>query len=196
LINPRVEKYYWTGTYEPGVQEQLRELLRAGCTFWDVRAYIGFFTLLASRLVGERGRVHAFEPVHANRARLHAALELDGARNVTAYGCALAAGSGERMLYAHEASNMWTLVQVRSEQRCVRVECQTIDELARALGPPDLINIGVEGAEVEALRGALELLTSNRPDVIVEFSDDAAVTEARDVLSGYALERLGDCYDF
>ncbi len=192
MINPRIEKYYWTGTYERGVQMQLTELLRAGSTFWDVGAHVGFFTLLASRLVGERGHVQAFEPLDANRARLDAALDLNGARNVTVHGCAVAARSGERMIYAHGASNMWTLVRERGEHESVRVECQSLDELAGAVGPPDLIKIDVEGAEVEALRGGRELLEQYRPALILEFSDAALLAEGRQVLPGYAFERIGD----
>jgi FkbM family methyltransferase len=192
LINPRVEKYYWTGTYEPGVQEQLRKLLGAGCTFWDVGAHVGFFTLLASRLVGEGGHVRAFEPVEENRVRLQTALDLNGARNVTVHGCALAADAGERMLYAHEASNMWTLVPERGEDQRVRIECRTLDELTSALGPPDLIKIDVEGAEVDALRGGRELLMRRRPTLIVEFTDDAAQAAGSELLPDYAAERLGD----
>jgi len=192
LINPRVEKYYWTGTYELGVQEQLTELLRVGCTFWDVGAHVGFFTLLASRFVGESGHVHAFEPLEANRARLQMALELNDARNVTVHDCAVAADSGERTLHSHEASTMWTLVPEMGRPDGVTVECRELDELAHDFGPPDVLKIDVEGAEVDALRGGVELFKGRRPALLVEFSDDAARAEARELLPAYTFRRLGD----
>jgi FkbM family methyltransferase len=184
VINPRREKYYWTGTYERRVQEQIALLLRPGNTFWDVGAHIGFFTLLAARVVGESGLVQAFEPFHANRARLLGALELNHARNVALHDCALAAESCDRMLFAHEASSMWTLVPERGEQRRIRVDCRTLDELEGELGPPDLIKIDVEGAEIDVLRGGSRLLTERKPPLIVEFSDDSVRRDAQKLLNG------------
>lgn len=192
LVNPRTEKYYWTGTYEGGVQRSLTKLLRAGSTFWDVGAHIGFFTLLASRLVGQQGHVHAFEPLKANRARLHEALHLNLARNVTVHDCALAAESGERILYAHEASNMWTLVGKSGAPGGVRVACKTFDQLANTLGPPGLIKIDVEGAEVEALRGGRKLFEQEHPILIVECSDVGVLAEGLELLTGYTSARIGD----
>src|SRR5579863_7387210 len=50
------------GVYEPWTTEVLTKELKEGDVFVDVGANIGFFTLLASKLVGEKGRVYAFEP--------------------------------------------------------------------------------------------------------------------------------------
>src|SRR5437588_777391 len=47
---------------EPHVQSAVCELLKPGATFCDVGANLGFFSLLAARLVGPYGRVYAFEP--------------------------------------------------------------------------------------------------------------------------------------
>src|SRR5918999_6019296 len=45
-IQPRAEKFYWTGAYELGVQETLVRLLRPGAIVWDVGANIGSFSAL------------------------------------------------------------------------------------------------------------------------------------------------------
>jgi FkbM family methyltransferase len=193
LIDPSSEKYYWTGTYERGVQNALVELLRPGQTFWDVGAHIGFFSLLASRLVGEIGRVEAFEPLPLNQARLESALELNDAHNVRVHHCALAGARGRRKLHGHEASSMWTLLpELPDDGMSLEVECRTADDLVCDLGAPDVMKIDVEGAEVDALRGASELLTSHQPRLIVEFSDSTAVRKARLRLSTWTFERLGE----
>jgi len=192
LIDLRSEKYYWTGTYERAVQERLVELLRPGGIFWDVGSHIGFFTLLASRLVGKDGRVHTFEPHLANVARLEAGIKLNDARNVTVHKCAITAERGSRKLYSHNASNMWTLVPELGGALSVDVQCRALDELSRDLGRPDVIKIDVEGAECDALRGGSELLTQHRPKLIVEFSDESAVQEARLRLKWGSFVRLAD----
>jgi len=53
---------HWIGWYEQELQAQFREFIRPGMIAWDIGANIGFFTLLASRLVTETGRVLAVEP--------------------------------------------------------------------------------------------------------------------------------------
>jgi hypothetical protein len=49
--------------YEPHVAERLKELLTLGCTFVDVGASIGFYTVLGSRRVGANGRCWPSNPV-------------------------------------------------------------------------------------------------------------------------------------
>lgn len=50
------------GTVETEVQDALAELLRPGDVFYDVGANVGYFTIIAARLVGPEGRVVAVEP--------------------------------------------------------------------------------------------------------------------------------------
>jgi len=52
--------------------------------------------------------------------------------------------------------------------RLVKKRSITIDDLINAYGNPDLIKIDVEGYEFEALEGALETITKNKPIIILE----------------------------
>jgi protein-L-isoaspartate O-methyltransferase len=74
-LNPRTGKTYLDGVGEPEVQAALQKYLHPGMVFYDIGANIGFFSLLAARLVGKEGRVAAFEadPEIARRLREHAA---------------------------------------------------------------------------------------------------------------------------
>jgi hypothetical protein len=69
--------------YEPDVSHILGKVLREGDVVIDVGANIGFFTVLASLLVGPAGRVVAFEPEADNLARLRANLAHNVCKNVT-----------------------------------------------------------------------------------------------------------------
>ena len=191
LIDPRTEKFYWTGAHEVHVQDALVRLLRPGMTFWDVGAHIGFFTLLASRLVGAAGEVHAFEPLAENRSRLEAAVRANGCENVVVHELAVAERSGEVLLYGGEASVAWSLRPDGTEQRGVTVSARTLDELARALRPPDVLKIDVEQVELDVLRGGAELLSAHRPAILLEAAEEALAEEARALVPSYALERLG-----
>ena len=190
LIEPKTEKFYWSGTHEVAVQQTVWRILRPGMTFWDVGAHIGFFSLLASRRVEDRGLVHAFEPMAQNRARLQAAIERNSVTNVTVHEQAIGATSGEAILHGHESSLMWTLRPERGTLQGLTVSCRRLDKLSESLPPPDLIKIDAEGAEVDVLRGGLKLLSRSKPPLIVEFSNDAFVEEARTLLSFYEFSRL------
>ena len=50
-----------TGEFDPGVFVPFRGMLRAGHTFLDVGANVGYYSMLASAIVGGAGAVHAFE---------------------------------------------------------------------------------------------------------------------------------------
>src|SRR5688572_13621160 len=59
-----------------------RELIRPGMVVVDVGANIGYFSLLASTLVGPTGRVYAFEPDPVNCALLRKNVRLNRVTNI------------------------------------------------------------------------------------------------------------------
>jgi FkbM family methyltransferase len=185
------EKYFWTGTDELPVQKAIVERLSPGSRFWDIGAHVGFFTLLAARAVGAGGEVHAFEPIPQNRDQLIRAIDLNGFENVVVHPFAVSDRSGDVLLHSGGTSSTWSLRTAGSADAGVPAECRTLDELADALGPPDLIKVDVERAETDVLRGGSGLLSDARPAVIVEFSSDDLLREARALLPLYDFERIG-----
>src|ERR1043165_1048267 len=73
--------------FERGLTQYLLDLLKPGMVFFDVGAHFGYYSLLASRLVGGEGAVHAFEPTPSTfdvLRRNHATKAKQWARNVAA----------------------------------------------------------------------------------------------------------------
>lgn len=71
------------------------------------------------------------------------------------------------------------------------LECSTLDALATELGEPDFVKIDTEGHEVQVLKGAGELLTGRRPDLLVEFHTEQLRDECLLILiaeAGYSVE--------
>jgi FkbM family methyltransferase len=186
----RSQKYYLTGTYELTVQRALEKVLRPGMTFWDIGAHVGFFSLIAARLVGAQGRVHSFEPMPENRRQLGRSVASNGFVNVTVHDVALAAAEGEATLHASDSTSEWTLVEALGAGTGVSVHCRTIDGLAGSIGPPDVIKIDVEGAEADVLRGGVRLLESRRPAIIVEFSSADALRASRELFPHCTFDAL------
>jgi FkbM family methyltransferase len=192
VIHPREEKFYWAGTHEQGVQQALLAHLRPGARFWDVGAHCGFFSMLASRLVGAQGEVVSFEPCDENRARLDEAVRLNGAGNVRVIPRAVGASSGTARMRAWATSTTWSTVAPEgSGGPLVEVQQRTLDECARELGPPDLIKIDVEGAELGVLEGAKNLIDSLTPRLIIEFHDEITLRRGTETLGGYSRSQVG-----
>ncbi|HYL10258.1 MAG TPA: FkbM family methyltransferase [Candidatus Acidoferrales bacterium] len=177
LLNPRTGRDYAEGTVEPGVQEILKNYLRPGMTFYDIGANIGFFSLLAARLAGERGKVIAFEadPEVALRFREHVernrfqAISLQekavwSETRTVAFVRADAGRSPDRGLgHVDLSSGVGDTLQVQAI---------SLDDFARDAPMPDFVKCDAEGAEVHVFRGAHSLLTQKRPIVLCEMHSE------------------------
>lgn len=95
VIDPQTEKFLWARDHEVAVQHELAATLRPGMVFSDVDAHAGFFSIIAGRLVGERGWVHAFEPMPDTRARLAASATASGLTNLTVHDAAMSAAASQ-----------------------------------------------------------------------------------------------------
>ncbi len=193
-LNPRTGHDYFQGAVEPEVQHGLEEHLRAGMTFYDIGANIGFFSLLAARLVGATGNVIAFEadPDAAARLREHAA------RNrlpwITVEERAVwSETGGVRFIRSDPAASPdLGLGHVQADgtaKNSIGVAAVSLDDYAIHAPLPDFVKCDVEGAEVEVIRGARRLLAEKRPGVLCELHSE----ENRRIL-GEEFARLGyDC---
>ena len=72
------------------------------------------------------------------------------------------------------------------------IRCVSLDDFIDTAPPPDAIKCDIEGAEVEALRGAVKLLKSRRPWIICEMHSEVNDRVAREFLGslGYSFESV------
>src|SRR6266849_3549362 len=87
------------GVWEPSVTQFIQGLLGPGAGFVDVGAHQGYYSLLASRVVGPTGHVFAFEPESFNFSRLSENVALNNATNVTAIRQAVGDYTGRAVLH-------------------------------------------------------------------------------------------------
>src|SRR5688572_30814710 len=80
--------------FEPVTQKTFHEFIKPGMTLLDVGANIGYYSLLAGKLVGPSGRVHAVEPCAKNLTFLERNIHLSKLQNITVH--RYAAGEKER----------------------------------------------------------------------------------------------------
>jgi FkbM family methyltransferase len=148
------------GCHEPELTAAFKRQVRPGMVVVDAGANIGYYTVLASRLVGPSGRVIAFEPDAGNFSLLWRNVVENGCKNVEAYPYAL----GEHLVYAvlhvcPEAPGSHSL-HATSEFLGPTRKVVTVagDEVLGGSRPPDIVKMDIEGAEPEALRGMAKVL--------------------------------------
>jgi FkbM family methyltransferase len=164
---------YATGRYEPGTTAIIKARVRARDTVVDVGANIGYFSIVAARAVGPEGRVLAFEPVPAVRASLVSNLRLNDLEQVDVHDEALGATTEDVSFYPGptDDSGLASLRPVAGSDE-VRVRQIRFDDLWDRASRVGLIKIDVEGAELRVLEGMTACLTRDRPDLILEFTDE------------------------
>jgi FkbM family methyltransferase len=179
-----IQKNIWlTGRWEPVITECFRRMLAPGDTFVDVGANIGYYSLLASRIVGSQGHVYSIEASPTIFPLLQGNIALNHAANVEIIHAIAAGHDGEQEFWrAPETgaggcgqSTAIAMVANASRMRSEgRVRCGTLlsivpeDRLLTAR----LIKVDVEGGEGTVLEPILKRLSefSHRTAWAVELS--------------------------
>lgn len=175
-LNPRTGKVYFEGGGEPEVQEALQRHLRPGMTFYDIGANIGFFSLLAARLVEKEGRVVAFEADPEIAARLGEHVARNAFAWITVEEKAVWSEprtvSFARIDPATSPDRGLGHVVSASARDTIQVNAVSLDDYSRTQPAPDFLKCDVEGAEVEVFRGAQRLFREKRPGIICEMHSE------------------------
>ena len=156
--------------YEPKLVQRFCELVQNGMTVIDVGAHVGIYSLIASKRVGETGKVIAMEPSPANAKQLRRHLSINQCTNVEVVEAA--AGDRTRKIsfsYRTDPTDPVAFANsiaydIGGER--VSVPMLTLDNICEFIRPA-LFKIDVEGAELLALQGAKRVLSKHRPMVIV-----------------------------
>ena len=180
-INPGVDKgversIYNTGTYEAGTLHAFDLLLKNGDIFFDIGSNIGLMTLYASRKVGRSGQVHSFEPEPGTYKILEENCLINRVENIFLNKIALGSEEMEGVIYPNLDINRGAASLVRQDgTNGSRIWINTLDQYLsnRDIKKIKLIKVDIEGYEIEMLKGALKLLSSeNAPILCIEYSKD------------------------
>lgn len=175
---------YYTGSFEPDTTAAIRRLVKPGDVVLDIGANIGCHALRMARLVGERGRVLAFEPMPWPRRKLEKNLALNHLPNVEVVARGLS--DAPRQAVVHFRSSWLVGATGRSTEDpssagAHQVEFARLDDVLaeKGIARVDFIKLDVDGFEYKVLRGASGLLERDHPTIMME-------------LGAYTLEAVGD----
>ena len=136
------------GNYEPFTTKLVEENVKEGNVCVDVGASHGYFTLLFAKLVGDQGKVYAFEPTDNQFKYL--------IKNIASNGYNMRVIAENVAAWSSEAVNPELKINMGSTRdiRGVRLD----DILPTKV---DFIKIDVDGTELEVLRGLRQTIENN-----------------------------------
>ena len=151
------------GTYEPLMTATLRHYLRPGSCFVDLGAHVGYFSLIASRLVGSEGSVVAVEPQSRLQAVLQQNVQENECFNVRLVRAIVAAKAGTERLHLASSLNTGSSSLFRGTrywQPTETIRSLTLADLLAKCGlrNVDLMKVDIEGAEYDVLMQAEDVL--------------------------------------
>jgi FkbM family methyltransferase len=190
--------------WEPFETEIFRRLCMPGDFVLDLGANIGWYTVIASKLVGRDGRIVSFEPDETNLTLLKKNTAMSGGFGTVEI-MDIALGDREenaRLFMSENNLGDHRLFSDGTQRESLDVPVKTLDSFfAKSIRKPTVVKSDTQGSEARILRGATHLFEEGwRPILILEFwpfgltnsGDDPLEFWEKLVSLGYSLYELGE----
>ncbi len=168
---------YINGCFEADDTKALIVSLNEGDTFLDIGAHIGYYSMLASGLVGDKGRVICFEPTPSTYGLLQKNLQQK--KNIKAEN--LAVYSVQTNMEFNDYGLKYMVFNSFKKARLndidlvanhINVQTTTLDNYCRLNEVnPSFIKIDAESVELHVLQGAVEMIKRSKPKFMIEVGD-------------------------
>ncbi len=143
-----------------------------GMIVFDVGAHVGAISYFFSKMVGEQGKVYAFEPDEINLCYLKSNIKNKNLANVAVVTAALGGQSGSSVFFADgsmRSSFVKNAPYLPSDGAQKKVTVLTIQDCCEQLGViPDFIKMDIEGAEIEVIKSSLHFLKEHHIHFAIE----------------------------
>ncbi len=171
---------YWLGTYEMEKQKIFEKALEKRNIVYDIGAHVGFYSLLAAELIGEKGKVFSFEPNPGNVFYLKKHISMNKFENIQVFEAAVSETTGTALFSVYQDSFSGQF----SENGKLSVKTIAIDDLLAdgKVPPPDVMKIDVEGAEFKVLKGVIKTLGKYHPTILLATHNEKIRNDCHDFL--------------
>ncbi len=176
--NDHISQPILDGQFELAESSFVQRYLKPGMTVLDIGAHHGFYSLLASLVVGPGGRVYSFEPSPRERNALLKHLRLNRRTNVQVMDFALGNENADANLYVVDGNqtgcNSLRPPVVLSGTSSAKVRVARLDDWLeqQKISHIDFVKLDVEGGEIQVLKGSERLLERKpRPVILMEVQD-------------------------
>lgn len=160
-----------SGVYESGMVQVIKTYLKPGDIFVDLGTNEGYFTVIASQIVGKNGKVISVEPQSRLQGIIKTNLELNNCENVTVLQAIILDSPKMASMYISTDMNTGSTSLVKTSRFALpkeEIQGLTLEEVFQQQGITtcDLLKVDIEGYEYEAILGSRELFTSHRAKAI------------------------------
>lgn len=174
------QNIFFHNYYEKNETGYWKKMAANSKTVLDVGGNVGYYSLLASSLVGTGGKVFMFEPVNINLERAKKNIRLSGFTNIQCVKKAVSNQPGTIRIRIADNNNLGMsgmAESINNDGQDEEVEGITLDQFAKdnQLDCVDLIKVDVEGAEPLVLQGGREILSRCSPVIMMEVCTDTLV---------------------
>lgn len=190
IVSMNIYRY---GFFEEGLTRMVLNYVKPGMTFFDIGTHFGYFSLLASTIVGEGGQVHSFEPTPSTFSILK--LNASGRNNIflnnkavlskedilTLNDCGLIYSSHNSLYDARLPRKILENLNINK----INVQGISVDEYVQKVNvKPDFVKIDAESAEYEILLGMEETIKASHPIISLEVGDMGVngVLKSKDII--------------
>ncbi len=167
-FNPFIYKiFYGNYSYEENFDAFFSNKILTGFTVYDIGANIGHYSTLYSKLVGENGKVFAFEPSLKNFQILLEKCNTGSNKNLFSINAGI--GSTNSKLFIQQGQDDIGATSKMSQYENGNgnwIQVFTLNSIVSTYGIPNAIKIDVEGFELEVLQGADKILKNDKIKVI------------------------------
>lgn len=145
-----------------------KRFINNGDVVLDIGANIGFYSKLFSKLVGETGSVHAFEPDRTNFQHLTSFTQ--ACRNLNRYQKAVSHKTEVIHIYTSKLLNVdHRTYPIDNYESCYEIEAIALDDWLDRLPTIHLIKMDIQGYESKAIEGMRQLIKRDTPILFLEF---------------------------
>lgn len=166
-LGENIDLSVYLGRYEPDIVSAIERYCLPGFTVMDIGANIGAFTLRLAKIVGESGKVCAFEPTDYAYKKLIQNISLNQFTNIVSSQIAL---SDRNLLQQRIRFRSSWPTKGSPIVRENMVDFVTLDDWCKRedLKHVDLIKLDVDGNEYSVIMGGKSLLADQHPLIIME----------------------------
>ena len=161
--------------FSPALVKFWKSVVSKGDIVIDLGANIGFFTCLFAQLVGETGKVYAFEPGPDNCKLIRKNLEVNGYKNVVLEQKAVSNKSGKIKLYFSYSSVDHQIYETDEKRDSIDIDCITLDDYFSEMDVSiNVIKSNIQGSDCAGIQGAEKIIknSKNLNYMSVEFDPD------------------------
>ncbi len=178
---------------EANVYKCIKERLTIGSVFVDAGANIGVYSILASSIVGDEGKVISIEMIPLTIKRLKKHIMMNNQQNINIIEQALSDTKDETIV-ANVPNNKYGMASIEIihngiETESVKVMTTTLSHVLANVDKVDLMKMDIEGAELKALQGGEDVLDKVE-NIIFETHTQLAEISSFLTLHGFKLMKL------